>query len=443
MSLKPEPVARPSPAGSFGWLLSERAIRAAVAVIVTGLVARHLGPAGFGALNTAATAAAMLLPLASLSAEAVVVRELVRRPDREREIIRTAVLLRLGAGATVFAVSLGVAAITPALKAHFAVAALVGLSLVWQAVETPEVWFRRHLRAVHPSVARLGAFLLAAGTKLGLIAADAGPAAFAFAYSVEGLLYGVALATAFISTSEAPVQGPPDRGFARRLLRESAGLAFAGMLGAVALKVDQVLVLLWLGPAAAGTYSAACRFTEIHLFVSTALAASLYPGLAEIHSQAPDEFRSRLERQFDLLLLAGWFSAAAVTLAALPIVPRLFGPMYTDAVPVVALQSASALMVFSGVLRSQFAALTGAAWTQALSAAVMFVTQVALGSVLIPSQGIIGAALSQGLAAIAGGWITSAILPPLRPVLLPQTKAFAIILMPWRWSAALRTVTAH
>ena len=441
MLLKPEPVARRSTAGSFGWLLSERAIRAAVAVIITGLVARHLGPAGFGTLNTAAAAVAMLLPLASLSAEAVVVRELVRRPDREREIIRTAVILRLGAGATVFAISLGMAAFTPEIEAHLAVAALVGLSLVWQSAETPEIWFRRHLRAVHPSVARLAAFLAAAGTKLGLIAADAGPAAFAFAYSLEGLLYGAALVTVFRATSEAKSTAPPERGLARRLLRESAGLAFGGMLGAVALKVDQMLVLLWLGPVAAGTYSAACRFTEIHVFVSTALAASLYPGLAELHARAPDEFRGRLERQFDLLLLAGWISATAVTLAALPAVPRLFGPMYGDAVPVVAIQSASALMLFSGVLRSQYAALTRTGWTQAVSAAVMLGTQVALGSLLIPSHGIIGAALSQGLAAIAGGWITTAILPPLRPVLLSQTRAFAIILMPWRWFAALQLVS--
>ena len=97
--------------------------------------------------------------------------------------------------------------------------------------------------------------------------------------------------------------------------------------------------------------------------------------------------------------------------------------------------------LFSGVLRSQYAALTGTGWTQAVSAAAMLGTQVTLGYMLIPSHGIVGAALSQGLAAIAGGWLTTALLPPLRPVLLPQTRAFAIILMPWRWTAALRLVS--
>jgi len=46
--------------------------------------------------------------------------------------------------------------------------------------------------------------------------------------------------------------------------------------------------------------------------------------------------------------------------------------------------------------------------------------------------------VSQGLAAIAGGWVTTAILPPLRPAFLHQTRAFAILLRPWRWRAALR-----
>lgn len=422
-------------------MVTEKTVRGAIAVIVAGLVARHLGPAGFGALNAAATLATMLLPLANLTADAVVIRELVRRPDREREIIRTTLWLRAGSGAVVFAVCLGIAAATPETAEHLALVTLVGLSLVWQAAETPETWFRRHLLPAAPSLARIGAFAAATAAKLALITAGAGPAAFALAYSLEVLLYGAALAAAFRATAAGGAAPAIDANFARRLLGESTGLALGAAVAAVALKLDQILVLHWLGAEAAGTYSAACRFSEIHVFVSAALAASLYPGLAESHANSPESLRHRIERQFDLLLLAGWISGGVVTVAAMTVLPRLFGPEYAGAVPVVAVQSVSALMLYSGVLRSQFAALTGAGWTQAASAVATLMAQVALGAALIPALGINGAALSQALAAFTGGWITTALLPPLRPLLLPQTRSIAIILLPWRWPAAISLKT--
>ena len=193
-----------------------------------------------------------------------------------------------------------------------------------------------------------------------------------------------------------------------------------------------------LGPGAAGKYAAGCRFTELHFFLSATLGIVLYPRLAECHGRSGTEYTNRLERHFELMLLAGWGSGLLVALTAAAGLPLLFGADYAEAVAVVWIQSGGALLLFSGVARSHHALLTGAGWTLLTSALATLAAQTALAWWLIPTHGLTGAALASGLAAIVGGWFTTAILPPLRPAFLHQTRAFAILLRPWRWKAALR-----
>ena len=430
--------APPVPLASFGWLLAERIARAASAVAVTGMVARHLGPSEFGLLNVAASATTVLLPLASLSAEAVVIREIVRRPEREREIIRTVLALRVVTGGVLLGATLASMLLPPEGREHAVLAGLMGLALIWQAAEAPETAFRRHQRARFTAMARFGAFVAASAAKLALIAAGAGTGAFACAYAAEGLFYGAALLAGYHAAGRNLPPARIDRGMAGRLLRECAGPALAATIAGLALKLDQLLVMVQLGPGAAGKYAAGCRFTELHFFLSATLGIVLYPRLAECHGRAGAEYAERLERHFELMLLAGWGSGLLVALAAAAGLPLLFGADYTEAVAVVWIQSGGALLLFSGVARSHHALLTGAGWTLLASALATLAAQTVLAWWLIPAHGLTGAAVSQGLAAIAGGWVTTAILPPLRPAFLHQTRAFAILLRPWRWRAALR-----
>lgn len=428
----------PTPLESFGWLLSEKIVRAAGAIAVTGAVARHLGPTEFGILSLAASVTIILLPLASLSAETVVIRELVRHPDREREIILTATALRAMAGAALLGLTLTAVLLAPPAREHLKLTGLIGLAMIWQAAETPETWFRRHLRARFTAIARFGAFASTAAVKLGLVAAGAGAEAFACAYAAEGLVYGIALLAGYRAARMGVSRADIDFRLARDLLRECAGPAFAATLAGFALKLDQLMVMIQLGAAEAGKYAAACRFTDFHFFVATALGVTLYPKLAECRSGAREDFTLHLERHFELMLLAGWSSAAVVAVASTATLPLLFGGAYGDALPAVWIQSAGALLFFSGIARSHHAMLTGAGWTLLASAVATLLAQAGFAWWLTPSYGITGAAMAQGLAAITGGWLMTAVLRPLRPVFLHQTRAFLILFRPWRWKAALR-----
>ena len=95
---------------------------------------------------------------------------------------------------------------------------------------------------------------------------------------------------------------------ARSLLAEAAPLIGAGLLVAVYLRVEQVLVRELLGDAAAGVYFAAARLAEQWAVLPGLIVTAVYPLLARA---ADDDaaHEQRMQRLFDALTLLGFVVA--------------------------------------------------------------------------------------------------------------------------------------
>ena len=83
------------PAHFVAWLVGERVVRGTVTVVALAAVARHLAPAGFGVLNFALAIVGLATPLAQLGLDSMLVRDLVRFPDRTGALLGTSFVLRL------------------------------------------------------------------------------------------------------------------------------------------------------------------------------------------------------------------------------------------------------------------------------------------------------------------------------------------------------------
>src|SRR5271154_2882637 len=91
-------------ANSF-WLLSDKILRIVVALFVTGWLARYLGVDGFGKLNNAIAFATLFGAFASLGLDSIVIRELVKFPDKKETLLGTAFYLKLIAGFVTYLLS--------------------------------------------------------------------------------------------------------------------------------------------------------------------------------------------------------------------------------------------------------------------------------------------------------------------------------------------------
>jgi len=422
------------------WLVGERIGRAAVTATVLGIVARYLLPAGFGRLNLAITVTGVAAALANLGLEGVVVSELIRRPDRAGAILGTALRLRLWSGLATAVLVGGLAAAVGFEDARLV--AIVAVGLLFQPAEVVDLWFQRHLDSRRTVVARFVGIMAGATVKLWLVVNGAGLAAFAWAQVADVGLIALALIWAGRTSPHRSGRWTWDAGVARELWRRGAPLAFAALLVAFALRLDQFLVRTWLGDHASGIYFAAARLTDMALFTGAATTLSLFPALAASHAASPAEFQRKLQAAFDALSALGWLAALGCTVAGPWIIPFIYGRAYTDASAVLAVQGWACLFALSAGVRWNYILLAAPPLLNVAAALLHMVTMLALGVWLLPRFDTVGAALALLGANFVSGYLTSFLFPPLRGCAAAQTRGLLILFTPARWGEMLRQFQA-
>jgi O-antigen/teichoic acid export membrane protein len=127
-------------------------------------------------------------------------------------------------------------------------------------------------------------------------------------------------------------RGQPAAATAWALARRSWPFLIAGALGALALRVDLLLIEAARGPAAAGVYSVATRLHDLLVLAPNAFFAALLPALAAEHgargAAGAAQIYSTVARRMALAGAVG--AVAGLTLADL-LVRLSFGPAYQEA----------------------------------------------------------------------------------------------------------------
>ncbi len=435
------PSSAAKPLANTLWIVGGRVAGMVVTIGVVGAVARHLGPADFGHFNAILAVMAIAVPWATLSLEAVVVRELVRRPEQAGAILGSACGLRLAGGLT------AMLAVILAGRAAFAdqwpLFVLASASLVFQANHVIDLWFQRHLQSRRAVVSRTTVIYFGAGLKLLLVALDAPLVAFVATIVVEAVLYAVAYMIAYRS---APQRSGPwhwDRAIARLLLRSSLPLALAGLVAGLGSRFDQVLVAVKLSDHAAGLYLAANRFTEFAFYSGGALIASLFPALAAAPDKASASFRQHLTHLFEAVGALSWASALALTATAPLLVAWVLGPQYEGAVAPLIAKAWLGVLLLSAAARWNAVLLVADSWWNFACAVAAVVVQLLLAGWCLERWGMLGAAGAVGAGTLVGGVFTTWLLKPLRPLARAQVDGLLILVRPRRWHRLWRSFTAE
>jgi PST family polysaccharide transporter len=413
------------------WLVGERIARGAVTVVALAAVARHLTPSGFGMLNFALAIVALMTPLAQMGLDAVLVRDLVRNPARTGALLGTSFVIRLVAGIAVAAGVVASSRGSDLIRNNMLALAPMSLILVSQAGEVADCWFRSRVQSKAVVVIRGSVIVAGALAKLALVAANAGIAAFAWVYTIEAAAFAFGLAAFSFSGRDRAPRWTFELKMASALLKEGWGFALAGLLGALAVRLDQVAVAGVLGDAPAGLYFGALRLMEFPILVATATATSLFPSLA-IEGNEP-AMHVQLEKVFFIVALVSWVTAIGATVAGPWLTPLILGRAYAQAWPVLAIHGWAALFYFSGFVRANYLALRSASGTQASAAASSLAVQVVFNILLVPRIGICGAALAFLVTQAFNAWVLPCVLAPLRPCLAIQARALIAPWQPGRW----------
>ena len=363
----------------------------AVTLVITVLAARTLNADAFGVMALAMATGWLLGVATDAGLSMHLARETARRSGQARQLLVE--VLRLRAGLAYLAATM-IAFFTPRMvppnwKMQFALIVLA--QMTGAVIETTAHYFRGIGRseiesAIHAAY-RLSTLVLAVIVLLWwprldfLGAAMLAPALIALAVS-----FGIAWRLSAIgdqgSRVGASVLTPAS------FVRDVMPLGLGVLLSALYFRIDVYFIERWQGLEAVGGYNAVFRLVEALRLLPAAVMAVTFPMLV----QAAD---TRLVRRIGgSLAVAGVLLALACSLGSSLIVPLVYGTPYLYTAPTFAILSlALPLFFLNYALTHQVIGWDGQR-AYLLIAALALIANVAANFALVPSQGMIGAAIA-------------------------------------------------
>lgn len=410
-----------------GWLVSDRVVRLVLNFFVGVLIARHLGPLGFGLLSYGQVVMTLILPIATFGLPEILVREFSRSGRDPDTVIATALTLRLG-----FAVLALLCAAAFALLARggdkLAVLVILSyaLSFIPQSLDVLESRFQSLNRVGALSTLRMVNTLVFSAARVGALLLDLSVVSFALLYSIEILAFATVTVVLARRQGIAIRPGLWSRSEARALVLHSWPLMLRLLLIGIYMRIDQLLIQHFLGDRQLGIYSAAIRISELWYFVPTAIIMGAAPNLTRQYESSPEGYNREIGRLLRIMLLMSVAAAAFISILAPVIVVRLLGPAFGPAAGVLAIQAWAGVFVAIGVASNPWFINTGQLRFGLYQALAGAAASICLNLLLIPAYGLIGAAASLVASYAISAVLVNACFRQTRPLFAMQMRAFVL-----------------
>lgn len=390
-----------------GWLMGEKIIRLILATVVNIFVIRYLGPEDFGKLTYALSFVGLFSSFATLGIDTVLVRELVKRPQDESQLLGTTFLLRL----TGSLIGIALIIITLQFMNNDAIVnamiLIISVGMIFQSVQIIEPYFQSKVQAKYSVQAQFISLLFSSSVKLLLIYFTAPLIWFAVVQFIEIFVLAIGFLTAYKLNSGNFKLWNFKKETAVQLFKDSAPLLLASIFVSVYMKIDQVMIKQFLDDTAVGLYGTAVRLCEAWYFIPMAVTASLFPAIVNAKLVSEELYKSRLQKLYDLLAFIAIAIAVPVTILSDKIILILFGAEYLPAAPVLTIYIWAGIAVFLGVASSQYLISENLTTISFYRTLIGMIVNVILNIWWIPLYGIQGAAwatlISYSIAALFVG----------------------------------------
>lgn len=374
---------------------------------------RIMGSHSWGVFSLALQIVAFTSMLADFGISPVIMRRLAIAPERSASVLADATVTRLLLLVPAWILTIGIGLwLDPSWKFFV----LVNVMLVNTIISSKLPVLRGSFDAYHRSQSRMGfpTMMMALDSVVLLLLVLLRPDLFhdpvtaMIVYTGSNtlgaifLLIGTARHMRKVNTSPLRVS----RDSIRELLGESWPLALFLLLNALHMSIDSIYLKIFHGEVAVGNFNAALRIMTPMGVYATIIAISMAPYFARASVEQNDEQRERTRRLFSLsikTLLVGAVLLAVIgaTNTRLVVDIALKGKFAGAYLPMVILfvafipKSVNVFLVEVNNARGQLARNTRLA-------AIMAVTSVVAGLLLIAPYGATGAAVGRSLAIMAG-----------------------------------------
>jgi O-antigen/teichoic acid export membrane protein len=367
-----------------------RVLNLALGVVVTALVARTLGNAGYGQLATIIAILGLTGYLTNFGTEGVVVREASRDPEHEFEWLGAVMLLRLIALVPMILLSLGAVVLIHKSQQMLIAGAILVLGMPFDGIGALGLIFQLRVRNTVPVlVITLRSVLWAAAVVI-IHTQGGGMVALAAAMAVTN---GIGSIVQALAARRLAGRWPrPSRKRLRALVRVGVPLGISGVLIIAYANIDQVIVFQLAGSKAAGLYGAVYRLLEQAHFVPFSVLTTMATVIAASWPHDRERMLRAAQTTGELMALTSFGALAFVTAAATPIMRLIFGAEFTAAAPALPVLFGAFVFICFGYLNGNLLAVLGLQRKLLLISLIALVVNLVGNLILVPIDGFMGAA---------------------------------------------------
>lgn len=376
---------------AFNWLL---------AIAITVILPRYLGPARVGQLHLADSIWGIAIIFVGFGMETLLTKEIARQPARTGELIATSLLLRVLLYVVVFGGVLGYANLAGYDPLTIQIIIITGLGQLFATMGTAFQSALEGLETMKPiSIgASLSRFVY---TGLGLLAVFLG----ADLLTIAGInvVAAVTLSTFlyFNLRRVHTLRWGLDGGLMRWMLRASVPYMLTFLFSAAYVNVDVIVISLLVDDGRQiGWYTAADRLFGTTMFLPAVFTTAIFPLLSRLHAQESNSLGQVISRSYNFLLLFSIPIGLGLVAISTPVAILIYGAEFAPTGQVLAVIGIVLILTYQNTLMGRFFISIDRQTTWTYVMAVATLATIPLDLLLIPwtasafGNGAIGGALA-------------------------------------------------
>jgi O-antigen/teichoic acid export membrane protein len=376
------------------WLMAYRVLNMIVTFFVGVYVARYLGPNRFGLLSYSISFVGLFAALATLGLDGIMVRELVKTPERRNELLGTAFFLKAGGTILMCGCIAATIPFTHNDTQTNSMIAIIAFAAIFQAFNVIDFNFQAAVKSKYVVYAQLVSLAASSITKLLFVWISAPLVWFACVFLLDGVVCAIGLVKVYLQTT-GKVQYWKWSGYiARELLKDSWPMILSGMAISIYMKIDQVMIKEMLDAGSVGNYAAAVRLSEAWYFIPMAITSSVFPAIINAKKQNEELYYHRLQKLYDLMVWMAVIIALPTTLLAPWVIRVLYGEAFSNAASVLSIHIWAGVFVFLGVASRNWLLAENLQFFSTINTSIGALVNIVLNYFLIKKMGINGAAIS-------------------------------------------------
>jgi O-antigen/teichoic acid export membrane protein len=425
---------------NISWLFFERILRITVGLFVSVWVAKYLGPKQFGFFSYTLSFVGLFAFIATISHNSIVVRELVKNPNYNDEIVSTAFWLRIMGAMLGILITLAVSInLTSNDRFINILILIIASSTIFQSFNVVDDYFQSKVMNKFVVITNVISLFLSSVIKIILILNDAPLIAFVWVVFFDNFILASGFIYFYIKlNSKFKIKNLKfNSKTAILLLKDSWPLMISSAAIMIHIKVDQVIIKEILGLEAVGQYAAAARVSEAWYFIPSVLTASFFPAIINAKKNNEELYNSRLQKLYDIMV---WIAIAiAIPMIFLSdwLIEILYGYQYSEAGNVLMIHIWAGVFVSLGLASNSWLICEKLQKFLMVNTFIATITNIGLNYILIPKFGIVGAAWATIISYFLVGYLCLLIWKKTRINFINLTKSLFFITLfkeKYRWN---------